>query len=156
MKSAVYARALGAAFRLLKYRQRSVHEVRCRLMLARYGKAAVEEVLAFLQEKRFLDDEQFARFWIESRLKKPMGPARVRQELVFKGVDKELVERCMSDALADYSPSDALRELAIRRLEKCRGLDERAAGRRVAQFLIRRGFSPDNVWDAVNELMKAR
>ncbi|MDQ3938771.1 MAG: RecX family transcriptional regulator [Chloroflexota bacterium] len=58
---------MEAAAALLATRQRSVAETRRRLRHLGYQHALVEDVLQRLVDMGYLDDEVFARTWVESR-----------------------------------------------------------------------------------------
>src|SRR5512136_1705988 len=76
------AEVLDAAARLLEARPRSVEEVRRRLTRLGYRAPLVDEVVERLVELRYLDDEAFARAWVESRDRsKPRGEHALRREL---------------------------------------------------------------------------
>lgn len=149
-----YARAQEYAFLLLKYRPRSCAELIARLKRKKFEQAVIDRTLSFLREKKFVDDEVFARAWAESRVKKPLGAARIRQELARKGVGRETIESVLSDIRAQYPEREAIRALAQKRFEKAKTTDIRALQRSIGAALIRRGFSPDEVWDTVSELCK--
>ena len=58
---------LEAAARFLEARSRSVSEVRRRLTSAGYQPELVDGAIARLEELGVLDDEAFAKAWVESR-----------------------------------------------------------------------------------------
>jgi regulatory protein len=73
---------LEAAARFLEARSRSVHEVRRRLGGAGYQTELVEGAITRMTELGMLDDEAFARTWVESRDRaRPRGERAIREEL---------------------------------------------------------------------------
>jgi SOS response regulatory protein OraA/RecX len=95
------AEPLDAAARFLETRPRSVGEVRRRLASAGYAEPLIEEALARLARLGYLDDEAFARAWVESRDRaRPRGERALRSELLAKGVDRALVEAVLAERLA--------------------------------------------------------
>ena len=58
---------LDAAARFLEARPRSIAEVRRRLTTAGYRAPLVDAAIVRMGELGFLDDEAFARAWVESR-----------------------------------------------------------------------------------------
>ena len=87
---------LDAAARFLEARPRSVHEVRHKLTTMGYRAALVDEVVVRLTDLRYLDDEAFARAWVESRDRaRPRGEHALRRELQLKGVDRALVDEVL-------------------------------------------------------------
>ena len=78
---------MNAAARFLEARPRSVAETRRRLVDAGYPAPLVDEVLLRLADLGYLDDESFARAWVESRDRAhPRGEAALRRELSQKGI----------------------------------------------------------------------
>jgi regulatory protein len=74
-------RVYSAALVLLSYRPRSVAEVRRRLLQKGHDPVLLEEVLEQLQGQKILNDEDFARFWVENRQShRPRGSRALRAE----------------------------------------------------------------------------
>src|SRR5918994_5860097 len=92
------AEVLDAAARFLEARPRSEAEVRRKLVRLGYQPALVDEVLTRLVELRYLDDEAFARAWVESRDRaRPRGEHALRQELGRLGVERGLVDEVLDE-----------------------------------------------------------
>lgn len=140
------------AFLLLKFRLRSERELAERLKKKKFNEQAVGQTLSFLKKKGFLDDREFARLWITSRIKKPFGLRRLREELRRKGIDKRIIDSQIETIRESYSEEETVQALARARYAKLQGLPPQQAKRRLFGYLLRRGFSPDNVTDAVNQL----
>ncbi len=145
-------KARAYAFLLLKYRQRSEKEIFDRLKRKKFPEELIRQTLDFLREKKFIDDNNFARAWIRERLAKSIGPRRLIQELKIKGIDKQVIESNLSQAQEYYSEAETIRSLAGRRFNSLKDLDPQTAKRRVYAYLLRRGFSPDAVIDTINQL----
>ena len=145
-------KAKNYAFLLLKFRPRSINEIETRLKEKGYTHQAVKETLDFLKEKKFLDDDYFAKGWIEWRLKKPFGFRRIRQELQLKGVGQEIVESNIDSLKENYSEEKIVRLLAAERMKRLKTIEPKKAKSRIFSWLLRRGFSQGTVIDAVREL----
>ncbi len=84
---------LAAALRYLEVRARSVFETRRRLTEAGYRPELVDGAVARLLSIGLLDDETFARHWIESRDRaRPRGELILRRELRLRGVDGAVID----------------------------------------------------------------
>lgn len=112
----------------------------------------IGETVDFLTEKKFLDDDAFAKAWISSRISQSVGPQRISRELKLKGIARDIIERNLEELKAGYSESATLEELARQRLSRMKGLDPQTARRRVYGYLVRRGFSIDEIVDCLNKL----
>lgn len=140
------------AFLLLKFRLRSEKEVCDRLKKKKFTAEVIKETLSFLKDKGFINDSVFAKVWIESRLRRSLGLRRIRQELNLKGIDKGTID-VQLDVLKDsYSEDDLVPGIAKDRLIKLKGIDPQKAKRRVCSYLLRRGFSPAAVYEAIDNL----
>lgn len=138
--------ALKAAIRLLARRARSRDEMAQRLARKEFSQPVIGRVLAWLEERRLLDDEAFARAWIQDQTaRKPAGPAYLRAGLRKRGIAKE----CVDAAIARFreeagDEGSAAADLARRRLGS-RSPADPVVRRRLGAYLVRRGFSVDLV-----------
>ncbi len=141
-------RSYRRALRLLTIRPRSRAELAARL-LQDAPTEVVHRTLDRLQAEGLLDDERFARLWATSRrVVHRFGAARIRRELLQKGVDRETAEK----VLRELDPADEValaEEAARRRLKRYAGLDRTTAVRRLFAFLVRRGFSTSTILRAL-------
>ena len=153
---------LEAAARFLEVRSRSVSEVRRRLGGAGYRADLVDGAIARMTELGMLDDEAFARTWVESRDRaRPRGERAIREELRLKGIDRETIDvvlgerrdRALASSAAgagedDGEPASADRTAAERLLAKnsralARVADPRQRRQRAYALLARHGFDPE-------------
>lgn len=140
------------AFLLLKFRLRSEKEIYQRLKKKRFDEKTIQETLAFLKEGRFIDDAAFARAWIESRLKRPLGLTVIKKELQLKGVSGDIINKQVEELKDNYSEDEIVTRVAKERLNKLKGLEPCDARRRIYSYLLRRGYSLQAVCDALEQL----
>jgi len=150
LNNAEIARAY--AFLLLKFRLRSENELKLRLRQKGFSEELSQDTVNFLKDKEFIDDRVFARSWVAARLKRPFGLRKIRQELVQKGLDQEIIENSLSQVKEDYHESQIVSQLAQQRYSKLKGIEPLKAKARVYAYLIRRGFASDIVSDIVKSL----
>ncbi len=152
----LYQRALGQAkkyvYRLLKIRFRSEKEVRDKLRQKGFSEPTVDEAVGYFESIGLVDDRQFARKWIASRLNKPFGVHRIRFELKEKGVDPELMTEEFAQATSEYSEVDVVARLAKRQAAKHRDISREKVKQRVYGYLLRRGFNPAAVIKAIKDI----
>jgi regulatory protein len=147
------ATVLEAVLRFLEPRQRSIGEVRRRLTRVGYREELVEGAIARLVELGMLDDQAFARSWIESRDRaRPRGERALRLELARKGIERETTDEIMADREANEPEADAL--AATRLLERnaralARVADPRARRNRAYALLARNGFDPETATSSI-------
>jgi regulatory protein len=150
---------LEAAARFLEARSQSVAEVRRRLTTAGYRADLIDGAIARMTELGMLDDEAFARAWVESRDRaRPRGERALQNELRLKGIDRSVIDLVLTDRReqltgtndvdADTDPVAPDRAAAERLMAKhARTLDRisdpRRRRERAYALLARNGFDPD-------------
>ena len=123
-----------------KYKSRRTGELKERPGVS---KAVTERVFARLVEKGYVDDEKFARFWVENRnQRKGISSRKLRAELAAKGVASDIVERQL--AAGGRSDNDELQKIIAKK--KRQYPDEQ----KFMQYLARQGFSYDDIKNALN------
>jgi regulatory protein len=149
-------KAFRAAVRFLQARPRSVAEVRERLQRRQVSTEVIDRTVARLSEFGMLDDEAFARFWVENRNAcRPRGPQALRQELYHKGIERDVVDATLSD-------DELVGDVYTRALTLARGVLPKYAAsadrvvfhRRMGGYLQRRGFSYDIIKRIVDDLWR--
>ena len=75
----------------LSFRLRSVAEVRIFLLKKNHLPEIIQKAIDELSEHKFLDDQAFADWWAESRIKQGWGQVKIKTELKMKGVDTEII-----------------------------------------------------------------
>jgi len=148
-KSEPLEKAKNYAFLLLKFRQRSAKEITQRLKQKNFDDSVIKETLSFLKRQGFVDDESFAKAWIDSRLKKPLGLRRIKEELRIKGIDTNIIESNLKKIKQDYLEEEVVARIAADRLSKLKGIEPQKAKRRTFAYLLRRGFSPGVILDTL-------
>jgi len=147
-------KAYDRALRYLSYRPRSQAEVRRNLLAAGLAADLVEATLARLAAQGYLNDAEFARFWVENRQQfRPKGGQALRGELRQRGVDSETVEAALTDLDAAASAYEAARPRAIR-LAALAQADPTVFRRKLGDFLLRRGFDYEVVKETVARLLR--
>ncbi len=147
--SLLLEKAKDYAFLLLKFRPRSEREIYERLRRKRFEEGIIRKTINFLKDRGFIDDKCFAQGWIESRIKKPLGLRRLKEELRIKGVKEEIINLQISEVKKSYPEADIVTKIAKERFRRIKGIGAQKARRRIYAYLLRRGFSPEVVIDVL-------
>lgn len=99
-----YEAALNDAAKQLSYRELSASALREKLLKKGHSEDAVDYALAWLTERKLLDDSRFAESTVHSYGRRGYGTLRIRQELHRRGVSREDA----AAAMEDYAPDDAM------------------------------------------------
>jgi regulatory protein len=119
---------------------RSRHELAERLARRNVPDDVAGRLLDRFEEVGLVDDEAFARSWVDTR-QRTRGLARraLAQELRRKGVADETAR----EVLAEVDPAaeeEAARALVRKKLRGMRGVDDTVAARRLVGALARKGY----------------
>lgn len=149
-----FQKLLDYALKLLSFRPRSTYELKKRL--TQYTQKhklpikLIELVIANLTEHKFLNDEEFARWWVGQRKTfRPKGDRLIALELSGKGIDKETVVKVTSDTSSEFE--DALK-VVTKKKRLTANLSPFEAKRKISAFLSRRGFGWDTIERVIDEM----
>ncbi len=146
--------AYRAAVRILTKRAKSSGELRRKLREYKYESDAAEWAIGRLVELGVLNDEEYARMVVRSQLsRKPAGRRLLSGKLREKGIEQNLIDRVLDEALEDRDTLADARKLAQ---QAARSISERHPSevrvRRITGRLARRGFDFDVIRKVVDEL----
>jgi len=144
----VYQKAL----RFLSYRPRSAAEVRQNLSKHRVSEALIEATLKRLQRSKLIDDEAFARLWVENRSEfRPRSHAALRAELRRKGLAEEIIQ-----SVLEQSEDEEILALqaARKHVGRLKGLEWPEFRRKMGGILARRGFSYSTIAPLISQVWK--
>ena len=103
----------------------------------------VEPVLARLVERGYVDDERFAKLWIENRsTRKGISQKKLRLELQSKGISQDIIDTCLSEGARDERKE--LKKVIAKKAKKYP--DEQ----KLIQYLLRQGFNYSDVLEALS------
>lgn len=153
LKNKDTSRAREYVFRLLKSRMRTEHEIFERLKKKNFSERIIGQVISYFKKLGFINDKEFANLWLSSRLKKPLGFRRLGYELRQKGLKNNLIEKSVNKLKKDYDESSIVRQLAIQRLKRLRGLEPIKIKRRLFSYLAGRGFSLDVIIEVLRSIL---
>ena len=116
-----------------------------------FGEEIILRVMERLKEYRYIDDDEYARAYIQQNAVK--GGQAIRYSLMRRGVSKEIIDKTLSERDENAEMEGALK--AGRAYLKGRSFkDERDARAKLFQALARRGFDYDIVSQAAESLLE--
>ncbi len=152
------------ALKFLSYRPRSEKEIRDYLKI-KYKKSnfkdlesSIDKVVRKLKEQKFIDDEEFAKLWIESRNRsKPRSLRLIKLELKRKGISEEQIESGIKNQESGIKTDlDQAKTLAEVRIERLKGLDRQKIYEKLGRYLASKGFGWDTIKQVVDEVLDER
>jgi regulatory protein len=119
-------------------------ELRRHLTKKRHDEKEIAAAIERLREQGYVDDREFARFWLEQRAAhKPKGEFALRSELRAKGIDARIVDELIEEGERDEAA--VARQALAPRLARWSGLDARERKLKAQAFLRQRGFAFDTI-----------
>ena len=135
------------------YQERTQQQVRDKLYSMGLHADDVEEVLTSLIIDNFINEERFARAFASGRFRvKKWGKIKIR----FFLERLKLSEYCIRKALEEIDEKEyfeTLERLVEKRLEGGRGEDVYKLNKKIADYLINKGYEPALVWEILKEKM---
>jgi regulatory protein len=121
-----------------KYKPRGASELKLK---KGFSPAVADDVLRRLTERGYVNDQAFAKFWVENHgLSRGMSQRRLKAELAKKGVPQDIA----SEALA-AAPRDDQSELKKVIAKKANKYEDK---QKLMAYLARQGFSLDDIKEA--------
>jgi len=143
--------ARNAALALLSRRNHSRFEIKQKLRRKGFAGEEIEAALQDLAGRGYLDDAKTASALVASRSRSGKGRGRLAAELAARGVSRADSEA----ALAGIDPADEearlLAALEKRRRVLAPGLTPAARSKKLFDHLVRRGFQPGAVLQALRK-----
>lgn len=145
---------LNRALRFLSFRPRSEKEIRDYLSRKKVSELVVQKILSKLKENKFLNDEEFAKWWVEQRtLVNPRALRVIKIELKQKGIPKEIIEQLTQNT--EFKLQNDL-EMAIRlaqkRLPRYKNLPNQEIYQKLGRYLVSKGFDWETVKISIDEV----
>lgn len=132
--------AFRTALRALERRPFAGRDLARRLILKGHPPEAADQAVERAKELGLVNDETYARHFIQTRSARGRGPARLRRELAAMGVLPSLVDRLLSEELPEEQTLHRVSVLARKRAGQLAGIPRPDRLRRVVAYLARRGY----------------
>lgn len=142
-------KAYQQAVKLFNYRPRSASEVQKNLEQRGVPEGTIGEVLERLNRAGLIDDNRFARDWVDNRCEfRPRSRRVIAIELRQRGLDDESISLAISDLNDDLLAYKA----ALKHSRRLDGLEWQEFRQKLTSFLARRGFYYDVISPVVNRV----
>ena len=149
VKKAEFQKSLDKVLRFATVRPRSEKEIRDYFKRKKYHISIYDSLLEKLKHLELIDDEKFAKWWVEQRQNfKPKAVRVLRLELRQKGINKETVDEVLDSVVIDEGKM--ARELLEKKAYKWKNLEPRIAKQKMSQYLAGKGFG----WEVIEKVVK--
>ncbi len=120
-----------------------------------YDSELVEEIIAQLQDKGWVNDQEFAISFAASKCRMKWGPEKIRMALYQKKIKGNLIEKALDEFFSE-TDIKTLMENALRKKRNAL-LREKDSGKRKQKlylFLQSKGFHSSDISQHISELMQ--
>ncbi len=98
-----------------------------------------------LIEKGYVDDNKFARFWVENRfVSKGISKRKLRSELITKGINSTIINQILSET--ERNDADEIKKIILKKQSHY------PDHKKLTAYLARQGFNYDEIKRAINDL----
>jgi regulatory protein len=145
-----------ASLNYLSFRPRSEKEMRDYLVKKKCDEQTTKRIIESLLRTKFLDDEEFARRFVEQRTKfKPKANRIIKYELKQKGIAKALIDQLFENkeesVASDFSKALDLAQRKMPRFAKVE--DKRKVYEKMGRYLASKGFDWDTVKEVIDQIL---
>ncbi|WP_452230385.1 regulatory protein RecX [Lacinutrix sp. MEBiC02404] len=136
------------------YQERSHKEVVTKLKDMRMIPDAIDVIVVHLIQNNFLNEERFAKAFVRGKFRiKKWGKNRLKQELKRKDITKTIIDIALKEIDAD-DYLETFYALAEKKVETIKEPNSYKKKKKLADYLLYRGWESPLVYDVVNTLIK--
>lgn len=151
-KKKIGASPLDAAFDYLASKPRTIREVELHLDKCDFGEYEIYAAVERLKELNYVNDEKYAKDFIESRLNtKPVSKRKLKEQLRSHKIDDEIISEALEAVTDDIEMKNA-REVAEKFKRQFSSLEDYERDRRVMRRLVSRGYDFSLIREIMGEI----
>tara|TARA_B100000900_G_scaffold177662_1_gene150611 strand:+ start:8096 stop:8572 length:477 start_codon:yes stop_codon:yes gene_type:complete len=153
-KSYTVDEALSKIQKYCSYQDRCHKEVEQKLKEMRVISEASNQIIMALIDGDYLNEERFALAFVRGKFKiKKWGRHRLISELKQRNISKYLIDKALKQ-ISDAAYKDTFESLAHKRAASITGVSALKKKKKLADFLLRRGWESSMVYEKVNQVFK--
>ncbi|MDP2649598.1 MAG: RecX family transcriptional regulator [bacterium] len=117
--------------------------------------SVINAVIKKLKEQKFLNDEEFAKWWIEQRTQfKPRSLYLIKIELKQKGIGEETIELGIKNQeLGIAKDSELAKKLVEKKIQRYKNLPKHEIYQKMGRFLAQKGFNYETIKQSIDEIL---
>lgn len=133
------------------YQERCVKEVIEKLKTYQIAEKDRSEILNYLIDSRFVDDERFARAFVRGKINQSgWGLNKIRFHLIQKGIAKEIIDEALGQTDEEVY-RQRLIEIIRTKAKTVKSGNSFEKNRKLAAYAMQRGFEAELVWEVLKE-----
>jgi regulatory protein len=118
---------------------------------------SAENVLQEFEDKGWIDDSSYARSYVNDKYNLAgWGPKKIEMYLKRDGVSEQVIQNALKSLEPAVSTSETLEKLVNKRkMHFLREKDTFKRKKKVVDYLLRKGFNPDEVFKYIDNLLQS-
>lgn len=133
------------------YQERCVKDVKDKLKTYDIPQASKDEILDYLLDNRFVNDERFARSFVRGKVNQSgWGVNKIRFHLMQKGIDKDMIDEALGQT-DEETYRQRLVDILKAKSKTVKAETDFERKRKLAAFAMQKGFEGALVWEVLKE-----
>ena len=134
------------------YQERCVKDVKDKLKTFDIPEKAKEEILEYLIDNRFVDNERFVRSFVRGKVNQSgWGLNKIRFHLMQKGIAKELIDEALGQTDEEVYRQKLIAILKTK-AKTVKTASDYEKKRKLAAYAMQKGFEGSLVWEVLKDL----
>ena len=133
------------------YQERCVKDVRDKLKSYDISQDSRDEILEYLLDNHFVNDERFAKSFVRGKVNQSgWGMNKIRFHLIQKGIDKELIDEALGQT-DEEAYRQRLTDILKAKSKTIKAETDIERKRKLAAYAMQKGFEGALVWEVLKE-----
>lgn len=134
------------------YQERCVKDVKDKLKTFDIPQESKDEILDYLLDNRFVNDERFARSFVRGKVNQSgWGMNKIRFHLMQKGIDKDMIDEALGQTDEEVYKQKLI-DILKAKAKTVKAETDFERKRKLAAFAMQKGFEGALVWEVLKEI----
>ena len=133
------------------YQERCMKDVKDKLKTYDISQESKDEILDYLLDNRFVNDERFARSFVRGKLNQSgWGMNKIRFHLLQKGIDKDMIDEALGQTDEEVYKQKLI-DILKAKAKTVKAETDFERKRKLAAYAMQKGFEGALVWEVLKE-----
>lgn len=152
LKKEDYRKAENYAIYLISQREYTEKKLRDKILSKGFSEEQSDRIVNKFEKYGYIDDENYAERFVRTKQKvSKHGKYKIKSSLYEKGIDKDIINRCMSEFDEDIELENA-KSFVIKKANslKSKNLDKYKLKQKITAYLASKGYGYEIIKKAIN------
>ena len=134
------------------YQERCVKDVKDKLKTYDIPQESKDEIIDYLLDNRFVNDERFARSFVRGKVNQSgWGVNKIRFHLMQKGIDKDVIDEAFGQTDEEVYKQKLI-DILKAKSKTVKAENDFERKRKLATYAMQKGFEGSLVWEVLKDL----